>query len=227
MRSGFAKSRIATSGTDSSATAQKPIRTMRRTFARSLVSAPIACAIIGATAAAGPCPINQQNRNTVLPSTDAASAVLSNRPSITVSVRPIAICATCVNASGTASLNNSLNSMRHVLAPPHVSVRTRSDESVMLCRCSAPAKSPQAQGRAQSDERDECFPKPRGSGVEIRTRFQSGLVRVRLASRPAATASAAKRCGWCAGETVLSVVHMVPSPRLIQNSRGGQIHRPS
>ena len=74
-------------------------------------------AIIGDTAMDGPEPRIQQKKNSVLPSTAAASAVLLKRPSISVSVVPIAICASCVMTSGPASFISSRASANQASRP--------------------------------------------------------------------------------------------------------------
>ncbi len=87
-----------------SSIAQKPMRRGdARTLARFFGCAPWICAIIGDTAASGPHPRIQQKKNAVLPSAAEASASVLRWPSMMRSVVMIAICASCVAASGRAS----------------------------------------------------------------------------------------------------------------------------
>ena len=78
------------------------MRAIWRTSARSFGLAPSTWAIMGETAEAGPKPSSQVKKKTVLPSVAAASAVLDSRPSMTMSVVMIAICASWVTISGKA-----------------------------------------------------------------------------------------------------------------------------
>src|SRR5690348_5681303 len=56
---------------------------------------------------------------------------------MTVSVSPIAICARCVSAKGTASVKSARSSANHARAPPKVMRTLSEDIDVRTCRQSA------------------------------------------------------------------------------------------